>query len=110
MGKTVDELLNIASFYDYLEIQPNGNNLFLLREGRVSSEAELENINRTIISLGDELGKPVVATGDVHFFEEKDSVFREIIMTGQGFTDASNQAPLYFKSTQTDARGAFISG
>jgi len=99
-GKNRDELLNIASFYDYLEIQPNGNNMFLLREGRVSSEAELENINRTIISLGDELGKPVVATGDVHFFEEKDSVFREIIMTGQGFTDASNQAPLYFKSTQ----------
>lgn len=99
-GKNRDELLNIASFYDYLEIQPNGNNMFLLREGKVSGEVELENINRTIISLGDELGKPVVATGDVHFFEEKDSVFREILMTGQGFTDASNQAPLYFKTTQ----------
>ncbi len=99
-GKSRDELLNIASFYDYLEIQPNGNNMFLVNEGRVKNEAELENINRTIISLADELGKLVVATGDVHFFEEKDSVFREIIMTVEGFQGASNQAPLYFKTTQ----------
>ncbi len=99
-GKPRAKLLEIASFYDYLEIQPNGNNMFLVREGRVPDVAALENINRTIIGLADELGKLVVATGDVHFIDKKDSIFREILMTGMGFTDASEQAPLYLRTTE----------
>lgn len=99
-GKSDEEILEIASFYDYLEIQPNGNNMFLVREGTVKDEAALEDINRKIITVADRLGKPVVATCDVHFMDSTDSVFREIIMTGQGFADASMQAPLYFRTTQ----------
>lgn len=99
-GKSKEELLEIASFYDYFEIQPNGNNMFLIREGRVSDERELEDINRKIISLGDEMGKMTVATGDVHFLDEKDSVYRAILMAGQGFSDADEQAPLYFRTTR----------
>ncbi|MBQ7046277.1 MAG: PolC-type DNA polymerase III, partial [Oscillospiraceae bacterium] len=99
-GKTDAEILEIASFYDYLEIQPNGNNAFLIREGRVKDVAELEAINKKIIAVADKLEKPVVATCDVHFLDDTDSVFREIIMAGQGFADASMQAPLYFRTTQ----------
>ena len=99
-GKSDDEILEIASFYDYLEIQPNGNNAFLIREGRVRDTGELEDINKKIIAAADRLGKLTVATCDVHFMDESDSVFREIIMTGQGFTDAAQQAPLYFRTTQ----------
>ena len=99
-GKSDDELLQIASFYDYLEIQPNGNNEFLIREGKVADERGLEDINRKIISIADEQGKMTVATGDVHFLEEKDSVYRAILMAGQGFSDADNQAPLYFRTTE----------
>ena len=99
-----DKLKEIASFYDYLEIQPNGNNAFMISSTKelhedIHSEADLININKKIISLADELGKPVVATGDVHFLDEKDARFRAIIMASKGFTDADNQAPLYFKTT-----------
>ena len=99
-GKSHEELLEIASFYDYLEIQPNGNNEFLVREGRVSDNRALEDINRKIILIGDEQGKMTVATGDVHFLDEKDSIYRAILMAGQGFSDADNQAPLYLRTTK----------
>jgi len=90
---------SIANFYDYLEIQPTGNNEFLLRDGTVKDIAELQNINKYIVELGKKLGKPVVATGDVHFLDPHHEVFRRIIQAGQGFEDAEGQAPLYFKTT-----------
>lgn len=99
-GRPWDELKAIASFYDYLEIQPKGNNAFLVREGRVNGDKQLEEINRTILKLGDELGKLVVATCDVHFLDPGDEIFRRILMAGQGFSDADNQAPLYLRTTQ----------
>ncbi len=98
-GKNDSELLKIASFYDYLEIQPDGNNAYLIANGSVPDNERLHEINRKIISLADRLGKPVVATGDVHFLNPRDSVYRKILMAGQGFSDAENQPPLYFKST-----------
>ncbi|MBR5272611.1 MAG: PolC-type DNA polymerase III [Clostridia bacterium] len=98
-GRPFDELCEIASFYDYLEVQPNGNNEFLIRNGDVKDEEALNEINRQIIRIADHLGKPVVATGDVHFMNPSDEAFRRILMAGQGFSDADNQAPLYFKTT-----------
>lgn len=89
----------ICSFYDYLEIQPLGNNAHLIRNGNVKSEAGLIEINREILSWGKRLGKMVIATGDVHFLNEEDEVYRRILMAGKGFDDADQQAPLYLRTT-----------
>lgn len=99
-GKTDDELKEIISFYDYLEIQPIGNNEFLIEKGSVKDENEIKEINKKIYDLGKECGKLTVATGDVHFLEPEDSAFRKIIMAGKGFKDADNQPPLYLKTTE----------
>lgn len=93
------ELLQIASFYDYLEIQPVANNEFMVRGGVVGSEEDIREFNRTVLKIGDKLGKPVVATGDVHFLDERAEVIRRVLMAGQGFPDADLQAPLRLKRT-----------
>jgi len=116
-GKDEKTLLEIADYYDYLEIQPLGNNEFMVRDSvkpdkvdkkgnvtpnrfkNVTSIEVVKDFNRKVVELADKLGKPVVATGDVHFLKKQDGVIRQIVMAGQGFDDIENQAPLYFKST-----------
>jgi len=101
-GAADKTITKIIEFYDYLEIQPLGNNEFLIREERydVHSQEDLKNINRKIVKLGERFNKPVVATCDVHFIDPQDEVYRRIIMKGKGFSDADNQAPLYLRTTE----------
>ncbi len=102
-GKPDSEIARLVNFYDYLEIQPLGNNKFMIDSERVPSINSMEDIkevNRKIVALGEEFGKLVVATCDVHFLDPEDEVYRRIIMTGKGFTDADEQAPLYLRTTE----------
>ncbi|WP_315113293.1 PolC-type DNA polymerase III [Clostridium intestinale] len=98
-GKSQNEIEEIASFYDYLEIQPIDNNMFLIEKGNVKDREELKTINRNIYDLGQKLGKVTVATCDVHFMDPEDEVYRKIILAGQGFGDADSQPPLYLRTT-----------
>lgn len=98
-NKSDREIEDIVKFYDFLEVQPIENNSFMIEKGIVKSFDDLKEINKKIIELGKKYNKPVIATGDVHFLDKHDSIFREILMTGQGYSDADNQPPIYFKTT-----------
>ena len=103
-GRNYDEIKQIASFYDYLEIQPDGNNKFMLTTekppyDRIHTAEDIKDINRFIVKLGEDLGIPVCATGDVHFMDKTDAQFRSVIQASMGFPDADTQPPLYLKTT-----------
>ena len=101
-GESDDEIAKIVSFYDYLEIQPTGNNEFMLREedSPYKTREDLEALNKKIVQLGELYDKPVCATCDVHFLNPEDEVYRRIIMSGKGFKDADFQPPLYYRTTE----------
>jgi len=98
-GKDDDVIEEIAKDYDYLEIQPTGNNMYMVRNGTLPDSRAIEDINRKIVDLGEKLGKLVVATCDVHFLDPQDEIYRRILMAGQGYDDADEQAPLYLRTT-----------
>ena len=100
MGKSDEEIEDIAKDYDYLEIQPLGNNEFLVRNGTVPDKEGLININRKIVEVGERLNKLVVATCDVHFMDPSDEIYRRMLQAGQGYDDADEQAPLYLRTTE----------
>ena len=99
-NKPESEIEEIASFYDYLEIQPIANNRFLVDEGRVSDDEALRDLNRRIVALGDKLGKPVCATCDAHFIDPEDEIYRRILLTGMKFSDADKVSKLYMRTTE----------
>ena len=102
-GKSEAEIARLVRFYDYLEIQPTGNNQFMISSEKlpqIESEEDIRNINREIVRLGEQFKKPVVATCDVHFLDPQDEIYRRMIMAGKGFDDADNQAPLYLRTTE----------
>lgn len=99
-GKDDDEIEEIAKDYDYLEIQPTGNNMYMVRNGTLPDVRAIEDINKKIVDLGEKLGKLVVATCDVHFMDPQDEIYRRILMAGQGYEDADEQAPLYLRTTE----------
>lgn len=99
-NKSETEIRNIVEFYDYLEVQPIGNNMHLIRNGKVKDELELKNINKRIYELGRKYNKPVVATGDVHFLEPEDEIYRRILMSAQKYQDSEHQPPLYLRTTR----------
>ena len=101
-GRSQEEIIRLVKFYDYLEIQPLGNNAFMIKDEKapISTMDELKDINRRIVKLGEEFHKPVVATCDVHFMDPEDEVYRRIILAGKGFKDADEQAPLYLRTTE----------
>lgn len=98
-GRSFEELCAIASYYDYLEVQPVGNNEYMVREHMVDGIEQIQEFNKTVLRLGEKLNKMVVATGDVHFLNPEDAAYRAVLQAGNGFQDADNQAPLYFRDT-----------
>ena len=111
-NRSEEQIAKIVDFYDYLEIQPVGNNMFMIDSERISSIQSVEdirNVNRKIVKLGEKFQKPVAATCDVHFMDPEDEVYRRIIMAGKGFQDADEQAPLYLHTTEEMLRNFLIS-
>lgn len=98
-GRSFEALERIAAYYDFLEVQPLGNNEYMLREGLVDSIEKIQEFNKTVLKLGEALHKPVIATGDVHFENPEDAVYRAVLQAGNGFKDADHQAPLFYRDT-----------
>lgn len=109
-GRSEAEIARIVGFYDYLEVQPIGNNRFMIEKEDcyVKNEEDLRDLNRRVVSLGAKFHKPVVATCDVHFLNPEDEIYRRIIMAGKGFADADNQPPLYLHTTEEMLRNLII--